>query len=90
MNKIKKLKEDQKVLATTIRKMKLQRKQVPHGYVVGLENNRQYYRYRHIAYCMLRGRSLEQIEKYPESVSMKWVNAIIEEFKEDENVCDCA
>lgn len=56
-----KMKADLKVLATEIRTLKFKRKEL-RGYVPGLHNAQYKFRARHIAYCMLRGKSLEQIE----------------------------
>lgn len=56
-----KMKADQKVLATEIRTLKSKRKELK-GYVPGLETAQYKFRSTHIAYCMLRGRTLEQIE----------------------------
>jgi len=57
-----KLKAELKVLASEIRQLKSTRKQCPHGYVSGLSNAQNEFRIKHIARCMLRGRTLEQIE----------------------------
>jgi len=46
-----KIKEEQKFLAQEIKEGKSRRKQVPDGYVEGLEYDRDEYRHRHIAYC---------------------------------------
>jgi len=46
-----KIKEEQKSLAQEIKKGKSKRKQVPDGYVDGLDFDRNYYRHIHIAYC---------------------------------------
>ena len=56
------LKNYQKALATKIREMKKTRKSVKHGFVFGLMEARSEYRYCHIAYCIARGRTYEQIE----------------------------
>jgi len=56
-----KMKADLKVLALEIRKLKSTRKEL-RGYVPGLENAQFTFRAGHIARCMLRGRTLEQIE----------------------------
>ena len=56
-----KMKADQKVLAIEIRTFKSKRKELK-GYVPGLEAAQYKFRSTHIAYCMLRGRTLEQIE----------------------------
>lgn len=52
------LKED----AANIKQLKSTRKSVPDGYVPGLLRARYDYRHYHIAYCLLRGRTIEQIE----------------------------
>jgi hypothetical protein len=57
-----KLKVELKLLAQEIRTLKSKRKGSPNGYVSGLEEARNTYRVKHIARCMLRGRTLEQIE----------------------------
>lgn len=56
-----KMKADLKLLAKEIRSLKSKRKELK-GYVPGLENAQFQFRAGHIAYCMLRGRTLEQIE----------------------------
>lgn len=63
---IAKMKADLKLLATEIRTLKSKRKDPAHnggcGYVRGLDDAQFNFRAKHIAYCMLRGRTLEQIE----------------------------
>lgn len=56
-----KMKAELKVLATEIRTLKSKRKELK-GYVPGLAGTQHEFRYKHIAYCLLRGRTLEQIE----------------------------
>lgn len=56
------MKAELKVLATEIRQLKSTRKQCQFGYVPGLGGTQHEFRYKHLAYCMLRGRSIEQIE----------------------------
>ena len=56
------LKTELKLLAQEIRTLKSKRKGSPNGYVSGLDSARNLYRVKHIARCMLRGRTLEQIE----------------------------
>lgn len=56
-----KMKAELKVLATEIRTLKSKRKELK-GYVPGLGQAQYLFRANHIAYCMLRGRTLEQIE----------------------------
>lgn len=56
-----KMKADLKLLAAEIRTLKSKRKELK-GYVPGLETAQYNFRSKHIAYCLLRGRTLEQIE----------------------------
>lgn len=56
-----KMKASQKVLVQEIRNLKSKRKKHK-GNVPGLSTAQYYYRVNHIAYCLLRGRTLEQIE----------------------------
>jgi hypothetical protein len=56
-----KMKASQKILALEIRNLKSKRKELK-GYVPGLGSAQYDYRANHIAYCLLRGRTLEQIE----------------------------
>lgn len=62
-NLIKHYKLDLKTLAEKIREYKSKRKGAPCGYVSGLSKVQRDFRYKHIAYCMLRGRTYEQIEQ---------------------------
>ena len=57
------IKEQQKVLAEEIKKLKKSRKGARDGWVDGLELARCEYRHWHIAYCLARGRTMEQIER---------------------------
>lgn len=66
------MKADLKILAEEIRKLKSLRKVNSNGYVPKLLNTQESFRSKHIAYCMLRGRILEQIEpklRYPNSIT---------------------
>ena len=56
-----KLKAELKVLAQEIRTLKSKRKEM-RGYVPGLGQAQNEFRIKHIARCLLRGRTLEQIE----------------------------
>ena len=56
------IKTEQKILATHIRSLKNQRKTAAYGYVYALGGQQLVYRARHIIYCLLRGRKIEQIE----------------------------
>jgi len=70
-----KIKADLKVLALEIRNLKSKRKELK-GYVPGLGSTQEQFRIKHIARCLLRGRTLEQIEpklREPESYSNKYV-----------------
>lgn len=69
-----KMKAELKVLATEIRTLKSKRKELK-GYVPGLGQAQYEFRANHIAYCMLRGRTLEQIEpklRDPNDTSHRW------------------
>ena len=57
-----KLKLELKTLALEIRSLKSQRKSFSSGYVPGLISKQYNYRHMHIAYCLMRGRTIEQIE----------------------------
>lgn len=46
-----KIKKEQKTLAQEIKEAKSTRKQVPYGYVSGLDYDRDEFRHKHIAYC---------------------------------------
>lgn len=70
------MKADLKVLAEEIRKLKSLRKVNSNGYVPNLLSNQEKFRSKHIAYCMLRGRTLEQIEpklRFPNSITHTYV-----------------
>ena len=55
-------KQELKELAKKIRELKEQRKPM-RGYVPGLYSAQESYRYKHIAYCMARGKEYEEIEQ---------------------------
>ncbi len=56
------LKQHIKDLAKEIKEKKALRKGAQNGYVSGLDRLRYEARHHHIAYCLLRGRTMEQIE----------------------------
>ena len=56
------LKANLKALANKIHQLKSSRKAAPFGYVLGLSSAQEDFRTQHIAYCLLRGRTIEQIE----------------------------
>jgi len=71
-----KLKAELKVLANEIKELKKTRKSCPNGYVSGLASAQEKFRIRHITRCLLRGRTLEQIEpklRDPNSYTHQWV-----------------
>ena len=59
------LKHQIKTLVTEIKEKKQLRKTSKYGYVDGLDRLRYEARHHHIAYCLLRGRSMEEIESTP-------------------------
>ena len=56
------VKQELKRLAALIRQLKSQRKALPFGFVPGLTMAQLDYRHLHICSCLLRGRTIEQIE----------------------------
>lgn len=63
-----KLKAELKVLAHQIKSLKPQRKQLANGYVPGLAATQHEFRYKHIAYCLLRGRTPDPRAYSPSSI----------------------
>jgi hypothetical protein len=61
--KLEELKQTQKGLAKSIKVRKGTRKQTKDGYVTGLYGLSDTYRHQHIAYCLARGRKIEEIER---------------------------
>lgn len=87
-----KLKSELKVLAKEIREKKDKRKGSKYGYVEGLNPARWTARHKHIAYCLLRGRTYEQIEqpRYDNKPNMRLVEQYVAEYAEevkDEALC---
>ena len=75
-----------KDINVNIRSYKACRKWKPNGYVIGLEELQVEIRHRHIAYCLMRGRTIEQIERnpeYPHSESL--VNRFKEQYERIES-----
>lgn len=56
------LKNDLKNIASEIRKQKSERCSANNGFVYGLAKNQRDFRIKHIAYCLVRGRKMEEIE----------------------------
>jgi hypothetical protein len=98
MKQIKALKSELKVHASTIRELKAKRKESKYGYVSGLSREQEHYRFKHIAYCLLRGRTIEEIEnklRDPKDPNHKWVRdkanklfqTLEEEIKREQALC---
>lgn len=67
------MKQELKSLAIEIRQLKSQRNFSNNGYVHGLSGKQYHARHLHIAYCLIRGRSYEQIEnKVRENNEPNW------------------
>lgn len=90
----KELKEKIKSLSSEIKQMRSTRKEVANGYVPGLERMSYDVRHYHIAASLLRGRTMEQIEKPApgNEPSLNYINSIMATIKEEEHevVCDSA
>ena len=87
-NQIAKMKQELKDLARQIRELKSHRKDrqadgTPgSGYVYGLAEASRAYRHKHVAYCLVRGRTLEQCDS-GYKLDMKLVEWILASMKED-------
>ena len=81
------LKAELKELAINIRKSKSTRKSVPYGYVSGLDYDRFMARYKHVLYCLLRGRKYEEIENST-CEKYSFLETIKKEVATYEDVCD--
>ena len=84
-DKILKLKLELKNLAKTIRIQKKKRCAENNGYVAGLHELRQYYRHRHVLYCLARGRTLEQCDSGV-GLDMKYIEFQLSAIKEDKKL----
>lgn len=80
-----KLKLELKNLAKKIRIEKNKRCADNNGYVAGLRELRQYYRHRHVLYCLARGRTLEQCDSGV-GLDMKYIEFQLEAMKEDKKL----
>jgi hypothetical protein len=72
------MKTELKELAHQIKEKKKLRKNkelAPNGYVSGLDSLRNKFRYKHVAYCLVRGRTLEQCDSGDglDMEAVKWV-----------------
>lgn len=84
-DKILKLKLELKNLSKKIRIEKSKRCAKNNGYIVGLHKLCQYYRHRHVLYCLARGRKLEQCDSGV-GLDMKYVEFMLEAMKEDKKL----
>ena len=97
--KYNKLKEEQKALAEQIRQWKSNRKEKRRIELNLKQWEVQYklyrlqdkYRHKHIAYCMLRGRTYEQIERKCEvSPDFNQIERIMGEYEQKQALCASA
>lgn len=79
---IQKMKQELKELARQIKETKKLRNKDNGGYVYGLLEMRQAFRHKHVAYCLVRGRILEQCDS-GYKLDMDKVNWIIDSMKPD-------
>lgn len=93
MKTLKELKAYLKETAVEIRNKKAQRKGAPYGRVAGLEGLRYDYRHHHIAYCLIRGKEMEEIERkcrvdnYPDELFVKSImNPIIRHWEKQKKL----
>ncbi len=89
-----KIKEEQKLLAQTIKEQKGKRKDVPYGYVNGLDYNRDDYRHIHIMYCHFFNKtpySMIERECHTDPSSRR-LDKLRETWESqiEEALCDCA
>lgn len=85
--KLKDLKIRIKKLSAEIRQMKSERKQFQFGYVPGLDNKRAFVRHLHITYCLLRGRTYEEIEnrcREHNEPSKALIDKFMEEYRDED------
>jgi len=92
-----KLKQELKKAAIEIRKLKGDRKPSPNGYVPYLYAKQWHYRHEHIVYCLLRGRTIEEIEnkvREGNEPDEKLLERYMDQYKEEalceqETLCAC-
>lgn len=84
-DKILKLKLELKNLSKKIRIEKNKRCAENNGYIAGLHEMRQYYRHRHVLYCLARGRLLGQCDSGV-GLDMKYIEFQLEAMKEDKKL----
>ena len=85
-SQIQALKRDLKSLSSQITALKATRKTCQFGYVPGLSQAQYLFRHKHIAYCLMRGRTMEQIEnsnRIGNAPDMKFVEWIMESMKSE-------
>jgi hypothetical protein len=81
-NQIKKMKQELKSLAKEIREKKNLRSKENNGFVPALFELRIAFRHKHVAYCLARGRTLEQVDS-GKHLNMDYVNWVLASMKED-------
>ena len=79
---IKKMKQELKELASRIKENKKQRKSSSNGYVAGLAELKLAFRHKHVAYCLARGRTLEQVDS-GRRLNMEYVKWVLSSMRED-------
>lgn len=87
--KFKELKQHIKNLAKEIKVAKTLRKESEYGYVYGLLRLQYEARHHHISYCLLRGRTIEEIEptvREGNGANPSFINTIMESIEPKEEV----
>lgn len=92
------LKQHIKEFSKEIKEKKGLRKGSEYGYVAGLDRLRYEARHHHIAYCLLRGRTMEEIEsnfRIGNASNASYVDEIMmstepREERREEAICNCA
>lgn len=100
--KLKELKEELKLIAINIRKLKADKKEYQRGnggssgsFSYMISRMKWEYRHKHIVYCLLRGRTMEQIEKknrpFPFGCSpdQNLIQTLKDKY-EEKIICPCA
>jgi len=88
------LKQELKQLAIEIRNLKNQRKSFSCGYVPNLFNSQYIFRHKHIVYCLLRGRTMLEIEnkvREGNSPNQYLIDKYMKEYTDakEEALCTC-
>lgn len=87
------VKSELKAQAKEIRELKSQRGPSNSGYVHGLLSSKWHYRHKHVAYCLMRGRCVSEIEqkvREGNELSEHLLNKYLERYpREEETLCAC-